>query len=200
MVAGGRVRAPRRAAKHDRESARRVLQEEMDLTRKLHNAVRTWLQREAVGAADAESALAEVYRRWPAPSPSAGFARKVLETAGLTPAVRWVPAWVWRWSFAAGLVLTLAAGLQLVTLVGVAERSGWLAELAAGTLVFLGRRLADLEAAGSALLRAGELLAGALDSPWTLGLSLVAMLLSAAAFLGLQSLLAWDRSAGYANS
>jgi hypothetical protein len=168
--------------------------------RKLENAVRSWLGRERAGRADAESALFEVYRCWPASPVPVGFAHRVLRAAGLEPVSASAPAWVWRWGFATGLILVLAAGLQAVALLGLAERFGWLADLATGTVVFLGRRLADLEAAGSALLRAGQLLAAALDSPWTLGLCLFAMLLSSVAFVGLQSLLTWDRSARYANS
>jgi len=172
----------------------------MELTRKLENAVRTWLERESARQEDAEAALFEVYRRWPGPRLPAGFARGVLRAAGLAPSVGRIPAWAWRWSFAAGLVLTAAAGLQLVSFVGLAERYGWLADLATGTVLFASRRLVDLEAAVSVLWRAGQLLADALDSPWTLGLCLFATLLSALAFVGLQSLLVWDRSGRYANS
>lgn len=191
---------PTRGAKHGRRGSRRVDPEDMDVTRKLETAVRAWLRLESAGQADAESALLTVYRRWPAPQVPAGFARRVLGAAGLAPAAGWMPAWAWRWGFAVGVVLTLAAGWQVVALVGLAERSGWLANLIAGAFVFLGRRLADLEAAGSTLLRAGQLLADALDSPWTLALCLLATLVSSVAFVGLQSLLAWDRSARYANS
>jgi hypothetical protein len=172
----------------------------MELTRKLEKAVRTWLQQESARREDAEAALFEVYRRWPGPRVPAGFARGVLRAAGLAPAVGWIPVWAWRWSFAAGLVLTATAGIQLISFVELAERFGWLADLATGTLLFASRRLVDLEAAVSALWRAGQLLAGALDSPWVLGLCLFAMLLSALAFVGLQSLLVWDRSGRYANS
>ncbi|MEZ5333002.1 MAG: hypothetical protein R2991_13340 [Thermoanaerobaculia bacterium] len=172
----------------------------MDVARDLQNAVAAWLRRERSGHPDAEPALTEVYRRWPSPVVPAGFASRVLAAAGLSPAVGWLPTWVWRWGFAAGLVLVLAAGLQVVSLLGWVGRSGWLAEGAAAAVVFLGRRLGDLEAVGGTLLRAGRVLSGALDSPWTLALCLCATLLATGAFLGLQTLLVWDRSARYANS
>lgn len=170
------------------------------MTRDLQDAVGRWLRKERAGNPDAGPALSAVYRLWPAPEPSAGFAARVLAAAGLSPATGWQPAWIWRWSFGVGLVLVLAAGLQMASLLGVAGRSGWLAEAAAAVVVFLGRRIVDLEAIGGVLLRSGQVLSGALDSPWTLGLCLFATLLASGAFLGLQTLLAWDRSARYANS
>lgn len=194
------MKEPDGGAKHGGGRARRVDPEDMEVTRKLEHALRTWLRLESTGRAEAESALFTVYRRWPAPQVPAGFSGRVLAAAGLAPAGGRVPVWAWRWGFAVGLVLTLAAGYQAVSLVALAERSGWVANLVGGSFVFLGRRLADLEAAGAALLRAGELLAGSLDSPWTLALCLLAMLVSSVAFMGLQSLLAWDRSGRYANS
>ena len=51
------MREPTPGAKQGRGGPRRVEQEDMELTRKLENAVRTWLERESARQEDAEAAL-----------------------------------------------------------------------------------------------------------------------------------------------
>jgi hypothetical protein len=124
------------------------------MTRRLDDAVDRWLAEEAgePGTASpelAEAALAEVFRRWPAPAPPRGFAMAVLRRSGLRRrpdvfASRWVHLLI-----GAGLAL---AGLALAALP------------AAARLVRLAFEPADLVGLGSrALVSVSRTFAGALD-------------------------------------
>lgn len=124
------------------------------MKRKLDDAVYRWLAEEAGGESvspdAAETALADVFRRWPAPHPPRGFALAVLRRAGISR--RRADLFASRW-----VHLAIAAALTL---------AGASVALLPATARLLGQALqpADFVGWGSrALVSATQTLAGAFD-------------------------------------
>jgi hypothetical protein len=124
------------------------------MTRKLDDAVNRWLAEEAGGESvspdAAETALAEVFRRWPAPHPPRGFALAVLRRAGI--ARRRADAFASGWVHAGIAAALVLAGVALLFVPAAARLAGWV--FRPSELVELGSR---------ALVSASQTLAGALD-------------------------------------
>ncbi|MEO8503550.1 MAG: hypothetical protein ABI609_06590 [Acidobacteriota bacterium] len=176
------------------------------MTRKHPEDLETWLRAESAGDSErADRALAGLMQRLPLAQPSAGFAGRVLQRAGIgTPVRVAVDLFAWtsvRWAIGLGLVLAAASLLFVPTLlqplVSAVSLSGVLGALTQ-VIVQIGRWIG----AGAAFWRvAGELgsTCALVVSKPPIALLLLAMAgMGAAALRVLNRLMSPERSAAHA--
>lgn len=172
------------------------------MNRSLDKAVTRWLAAEAGRpntAPDeaAETALVEVFRRWPAPLPPAGFALAVLRRAGLARrrdvfASRWLHV-----AIAASFVMA-AAAFAFLPAVGRLARLVFepadLLELLSRGLVSAGHMAAGALDVWGFLSRLGEALGAAVATPQAAATLLVIALCAGGALRALDRLITAERS------
>ncbi len=169
------------------------------MKRRLEAAIRRWLGHELAGReVQGERALTRVFAVLPRPWPPAGFAERVLASAGLAPA---------RARDLAGLEVRVLVGLacalsavsifylpSILAALSATVRARGLIELGAGLLVELSQRVAAGFAFWDALRLAGRVLSEAAATPAVMTTLTLAVLVSAGAFRLLQELVIPERS------
>ena len=179
---------------------------------RLQRETGAWLEREAESAevireagreADAERALARVFRRLPLDRPSAGFADRVLVQAGVaalrtgTGLPAWMPLPLFRGLVAACLVLVGSLVVFLPGLVRVLTPRLGLSDWISGTIELASgaaHRLAEAMTVVEAVTGVGSTLADIILTPtWSVFL-VVSLLVSAAATRALHDLIVPSRS------
>lgn len=172
---------------------------------RLQMTVARWLAAES--GADrrrAELALRQVFLRLPVPTPAPDFVDRVLWRLGLLPqpapaaasfGFRWKAVLAVCWTLAA-LATTLMP--QALGALWVGLRPGKLVDYSAGLVVMVSERLASGLAVWETLSGVVAVVVSRLSAPTLLAASLVAALISIAAFGVLHGLLSPQRSSHYA--
>lgn len=169
------------------------------MKRKLHRTMAEWLRLERAGSERrAERALAGVFAALPRVAPEPGFARRVLELAGLRRRrgsdLQGVRA---RGLVAVSAALTavaLAFAPAVLAALGAAIRPVLLVRFAAGTLAAGIQRLAEGFTVWETLARISSAVGGALDSPVMMATLTLCALISLGAFRLLKGLMVSERS------
>ncbi|MCP3957223.1 MAG: hypothetical protein GY719_05165 [bacterium] len=168
------------------------------MTERLDMTMRRWLAAEQAGReADAERALARMFAALPMSAASAGFADRVLASAGLRSTAL---AWWGRAAVAALLLITgLALAYTLPLVVGLAAlvAPGEVFAAVVQGFVGLANRVDEVVAIWHILARVMETLTAIATAPPVAITLLTLTILSAATFRGLSGLLSPERSPGY---